>query len=145
MNGSQLKFFKRTWPMSHVEPNTPLFQLGHDHLAIEKLLGLGTEVGKLESKQKHKMMQANPRWAILRLLLSAAQENGRTELAARPKSKSNHTNKTNKASHYLMRIPLSTSHARHKKPPNWGRNCRRRESTRPRWWLPWDRSHKPKK
>jgi hypothetical protein len=131
VNGSQLKFFERTCPMSHVESNTHLFQLDQDHLAIEKLLTLRIELEKLKLKRKHKMMQANPKRAILRLLKSAAWEIGRTELTTRLKSKSNHTDQTNKTSHYLTRISSSTFNARPKKPPNQIKNCRHRESTRP--------------
>jgi hypothetical protein len=60
------------------------------------------------------MMQGNPKQAILQQPKSAARENGRTELVARSKSKSNHPDQPNKASHCLTRISSSTSHARHK-------------------------------
>jgi hypothetical protein len=56
-------------------------------------------------------MRANPKQVKLQQLKSAARENGRTELAARSKSKLNHTDQTNKASHCLTHISLSTSHA----------------------------------
>jgi hypothetical protein len=49
MNGSQLKFLEGTRPISRNRPNAPLFKLGQDHIAIEKLLALGTELGNLKS------------------------------------------------------------------------------------------------
>jgi hypothetical protein len=55
------------------------------------------QIRNLELKWKHKMMQANPKRAILQQPKLVAWENGRTELTARSKSKSNHADQTNKA------------------------------------------------
>jgi hypothetical protein len=44
VNGSQSKFFTRTWPISQIEPDVSLFYLGQDHIAIEVLLVLGTRL-----------------------------------------------------------------------------------------------------
>jgi hypothetical protein len=52
VNVSQSKFLTRTWPMSQLRSNAPLFWLDQDHVAIEKLLAVGTELGNLESQWK---------------------------------------------------------------------------------------------
>jgi hypothetical protein len=45
VNGSQSKFSSRTWAISQNQPETLLFQLGQDRLAIDKLSALGTGLG----------------------------------------------------------------------------------------------------
>jgi hypothetical protein len=39
--------------MSQNRPNTSLFELGQDYIAIDKLLALETGLGTLESQWKH--------------------------------------------------------------------------------------------
>jgi hypothetical protein len=52
VNESQSNFLMKTWFISQIRPDTLLFYLSQDHIAIEKLLVLGTGLGKLESQRK---------------------------------------------------------------------------------------------
>jgi hypothetical protein len=45
VNGSQSKFLEGTWPISQIEPDNPLFELGQDRLAIDQLSALRTGLG----------------------------------------------------------------------------------------------------
>jgi hypothetical protein len=52
VNGSQSKFLTGTWSIFQLKPKPPLFQLGEDYVAIEKLVALGIRLGTTEIQRK---------------------------------------------------------------------------------------------
>jgi hypothetical protein len=63
VNESQLKFLEGTWPMFQIWPNTPLFQLDQDHIAIVYLLALETELSTWNlSRSIKQFKQIHDQW-----------------------------------------------------------------------------------
>jgi hypothetical protein len=52
VNESQSKFFEGIWLISQNKSNTPLFYLSQDHIAIGKLLTLGTGLGNTNHSRR---------------------------------------------------------------------------------------------
>jgi hypothetical protein len=52
VNESQSNFLSGTWPISYNRLNVPLFYLGQDCIAIEKLSVLRTGLGTTETRRK---------------------------------------------------------------------------------------------
>jgi hypothetical protein len=122
VNRRQLKFFIRTWPMLHNRPNTTW--------PIEKLLACGTRLGNLESKWKHKAVQANPR----PVNPSTSHENRLAVAWVKNQSTTPHYNYCR-----LTRISSNTTRAQPKKPPGkHGEKLRKLESWN-RWLQEQDR------